>query len=103
MEVVPAVARDVVSRASIVPGDLNLDGFNDIIVCYPASSICYLYFGNVMGLSKVMMNSTIHGSQSSFFGFAVDSAGDVNQDGYLDVIISAVTGRSCFVISIPPS
>lgn len=98
VEAVPAVARDVLSRASIVPGDINFDGFNDIIVCYPVDSICYIFFGNVMGLSKVMIGATIHGLQSTFFGFAVDSAGDVNQDGFLDLIISALTGRSCSVI-----
>eukprot|EP01042_Synura_sphagnicola_P010129 gene10129-13006_t len=37
-------------------------------------------------------------SAASFFGFAVSGAEDVNEDGLVDVVISALTSRACYVI-----
>jgi len=83
-------------------GDVNGDGFGDIIVgAYGFNSYtgrAYIYFGgsspNV--IADVILNGQ---SVSSVYGYSVSSAGDVNGDGYDDVIVGAYgynssTGRA---------
>ncbi len=74
-------------------GDVNGDGYADVIVGapnYDAGSYnlgrVYVYYGSATGLS-LTPDWMVQGSQSDdFFGYSVASAGDVNGDGYEDVI-----------------
>ncbi|MBK8982005.1 MAG: FG-GAP repeat protein [Ignavibacteria bacterium] len=80
-------------------GDVNGDGYSDVIVgsySYSTTGRAYIYFGGVSmdSTADVVMNG--EGGQ---FGISVSSAGDVNGDGYSDVIVganqySSNTGRS---------
>ncbi|MBL0108772.1 MAG: FG-GAP repeat protein [Ignavibacteria bacterium] len=73
-------------------GDVNGDGFSDVIVGSEGFSSstgrAYIFYGGA-----VMNNSadvTMNGdSAQNFFGGSVSSAGDVNGDGYSDVIVGA--------------
>lgn len=73
-------------------GDVNKDGYDDVIVgAYGYSSNAGrvgVYHGSSSGLSTTQ-STNIYGSSSSYLGYSVDSAGDVNNDGYDDVIIGA--------------
>jgi hypothetical protein len=66
-------------------GDVNGDGFGDVIVGSTSQSggAAYLYWGSASGL--VDMPTTIAGPL--FFGRMVSGAGDVNGDGYADVLV----------------
>ena len=95
----------VVSNA----GDVNGDGFDDLIIgaLDPYSSVpednvhrsgdVYVVFGNDSGFNATLDLSTLNGSNGFHLagepgdnlGSSVSSAGDVNGDGYDDVIISA--------------
>ncbi|MBP6671743.1 MAG: FG-GAP repeat protein, partial [Bacteroidetes bacterium] len=76
-------------------GDVNGDGYDDIIVgAYGYTSTAsnkgraYIYFGgpNMDNTADVILN----GEQLlNYFGFSVSTAGDVNGDGYDDVIVGA--------------
>ncbi len=91
--------RDVTSRSAVLLEDTNGDGYKDVIVCYPLQSLCYLFFASKeTGLHNMPIGATIYSLSSSFFGFAVASVGDMNQDGYSDFIVSALTGKACYVI-----
>jgi hypothetical protein len=82
-------------------GDVNADGFDDVIVgaYWNCSAGCdtgsaYVYFGGkpMDNISDVVFtNDTAYG----YFGWAVSKAGDVNQDGYDDVIVGS------FLLSTP--
>jgi len=73
-------------------GDVNGDGFADLIVGAPAvassTGAVYLFLGGTSGLSTTP--TTLGGMNvGDAFGSSVASAGDVNGDGYCDVMISA--------------
>jgi gliding motility-associated-like protein len=73
-------------------GDVNGDGFSDVIVGalgYNGIGRAYIYFGSASGLSATS-NQVLDGTQAGEgFGVSVATAGDVNHDGYSDVIIGA--------------
>jgi hypothetical protein len=74
-------------------GDVNGDGYSDVIVGAPfynsatTGGRAFLYYGSSAGLS-LTANATIDGTQAnSLMAFMVAGAGDVNGDGYSDVLI----------------
>jgi hypothetical protein len=77
-------------------GDVNGDGFADVLVGSPqhdggqaAEGKAYLYFGSGTGPS-VDPDWVYESNQArALLGFRVASAGDVNADGFADVLVSA--------------
>jgi len=80
-------------------GDVNGDGFSDVIVGAPnySSGIgrAYIYLGGIVmdSITDVTMTGIGHR-----FGCSVSSAGDVNGDGYSDVIVGALIGNSAYLM-----
>ena len=83
-------------------GDINGDGYDDVIVGAedykvafestsgePKSGAAFLYLGSENGLLETPSWTQIAEAAEISFGFAVAAAGDVNNDGYDDVIIGA--------------
>jgi hypothetical protein len=91
-----AGARFGISVASA--GDVNGDGYSDVIVgAYTYDDVAnvdegraFLYYGSASGLSSTPDAFLGDANQGgALFGWVVNSAGDVNGDGYGDVIIGA--------------
>ena len=77
-------------------GDVNGDGFDDVIIGAPHkqssqgyNGAAYLYLGSASGVDAVVDWSYVFAIGESEFGAAVSSAGDVNGDGFDDVLIGA--------------
>jgi hypothetical protein len=92
------IARAGFGWAVAGAGDLNGDGFDDVIVGAPFSAVrgmsmqgfAYVYMGSAAGLSPAP-SVTLQDAQSGWvlFGSSVSGAGDVNGDGFDDVIVGA--------------
>ncbi|MBX3054721.1 MAG: FG-GAP repeat protein, partial [Caldilineaceae bacterium] len=84
-------------------GDVNGDGYADVIVGAEGYSSytgrAYLFPGGPSGLSASPAFTAIGEATFDSFGWSVAGAGDVNGDGYADVIVGAIgygnyTGRT---------
>jgi len=78
-------------------GDVNGDGYDDIIVGAPANSgtgRAFLYLGSSSGPAPVPLWTAAGASSSTHFGAAVAGAGDVNGDGFDDVVVGERDFRS---------
>lgn len=77
-------------------GDLNGDGYNDVIIGAPFYSggkrcegrVC-IYYGSQSGLNAMPDVVLSCGEEEAQFGRSVDGAGDFNGDGYDDVVIGS--------------
>ena len=89
-------------------GDLNEDGYDDFIVSaptlnyfnYPDYGGAWVFYGSESGPASNPDWQAVGERQYSLFGSSVAGAGDVNGDGYLDVIIGARGYDSEFVADI---
>ncbi len=77
-------------------GDVNGDGYDDVVIgAYNYDNVqtdegrIYLYHGSASGLAGSFAILIESNQDGALYGYAVASAGDVNNDGYGDIIVGA--------------
>ncbi|MCB9260131.1 MAG: FG-GAP repeat protein [Ignavibacteriales bacterium] len=74
-------------------GDVNGDGYSDVVFSAYNSTLkegaIYLYHGSYSGLSTNANWSIVGNQNFSYFGSSLSTAGDVNGDGYSDLLVGA--------------
>ena len=88
-------AGDQFGQSLSSAGDVNGDGFSDVIIGAWVNNAggdfagrAYIYFGGIV--SDTIADVTFTGEAAGIsFGYSVSSAGDVNGDGFSDVIVGA--------------
>jgi MYXO-CTERM domain-containing protein len=93
-----ADASDAFGFVTAGVGDLDNDGFDDIMIGAPYDEdaalyggSAYVYYGSTSGIDSSSEDKlTASDAESSdYFGWAVSGAGDTNDDGYTDLVIGA--------------
>jgi hypothetical protein len=89
-------------------GDVNGDGYADIVIGAPGDlfhrerpvGLVYVFHGAATGLRSIA-DQTFRGSgrDDNYFGGSSAGAGDINQDGYADVVVGSIWTGSGGVIT----
>ncbi len=91
--------QQVGARAGIslaTAGDVNADGYSDVLVGADGydngqvdEGVVFVHMGSATGLGATASNVLQRDQAGAAFGAAVSGAGDVNRDGYSDIVIGA--------------
>jgi hypothetical protein len=92
--IIDGTAGDLFGHSVATAGDVNADGYSDLIIGAPLATntaskegLAYVYYGP--DLADANRTRLAWGSGNALFGYSVSTAGDIDGDGYADVIVGS--------------
>jgi thiaminase len=85
------------SRTALPIGDFNGDSHEDLVICDPINSYCFLYFGRVNGFQNLQVSFAIKSNRNDLFGWSIAKMNDINRDNFDDFAISALSSNTVYV------
>lgn len=91
-------AKDAFGHWADKAGDVNGDGFDDVVVTAISyetditeanEGAAYVYYGSALGLNDAYSWKTEGNQQEANYGYCASGAGDINNDGFDDIVIGA--------------
>jgi hypothetical protein len=100
------IRHDVTARSTTIIGDINGDSYLDLLVGYPLASKCSVYLGNGVDDFSTIISTTgesfaIIGDPydgGGFLGWSSVRIGDLNGDGFDEIVVSAIYTNTVYVI-----
>jgi hypothetical protein len=94
------ITAETVTRSTTVIGDINNDGFLDLMIGLPMESRCLVYLGTSFGVETVESFVIIGDPEQGGgqLGWASTRAGDWNHDGFDEIVVAAPYGNSVYFI-----
>jgi hypothetical protein len=97
---VSGIASDTMTRSTTILGDINNDGFLDLMIGFPLDSKCLVYLGTSFGVEntesfKIIGDPENGGGQ---LGSASTRVGDLNHDGFDEIVVSAPFDNIVYLI-----
>jgi len=86
---VTASAGDASFYGVASAGDVDGDGFADVLLTTPGTERVHLYLGSAAGLEDASAWTGETEQPTDAYGYSVATAGDVDDDGFDDVLVSA--------------
>ena len=91
-------SSDYLGAAVSADGDVDGDGYDDVVAGAPGDAAAYVFYGSSTGLVAATVDR-ISTSGSSTYGMAAAIVGDLDADGYDEVLLgdytdSSATGRA---------
>ncbi len=78
-------------------GDFNGDGYPDFVIAAPSAAALYVFYGPTNGFPSPFDASNLNGTNGFIItgvgGYDFSSAGDINGDGYDDLIIGQASNQ----------
>jgi len=82
-----------IGAAVSAAGDVNGDLYDDVAIGAPdanaATGAVYIFHGSASGLSTAAATTLTGPAVDAYFGWAISGRGDVNNDGYDDLVVGA--------------
>ncbi|MEI8254369.1 MAG: FG-GAP-like repeat-containing protein [Deltaproteobacteria bacterium] len=78
-------------------GDINADGFADILVGSASPSAAQVFLGSARGLAEPPITLSAPPGAAGF-GVSLSGAGDVDADGFADLLVGASGSNQAFVV-----
>jgi hypothetical protein len=85
------------SRTFLPIGDFNGDTYEDLLICDPINSMCFVYFGHDNRLQNLHVSFAIKSNNKDLFGWSVAKLNEVNKDSFHDIAISALSSNIIYL------